>query len=385
MKTWQLQRGYQPRPPAPTGRVRIGIVSPNIRNHSVWHAIVKGWLQYLDQAKIEIHLFSTSKIEDRETDWAKQQVANYTDISQDLDLAVTAVLAHNLDVLIYPAIGMDLLCVRLASLRLCPIQMASWGHPETSGLPTIDYYLSAEDLEPLGADKNYSEQLIALPNLGCSYQPLPQNSAEPDFAALDLREDSPLLLSPGVPFKYAPQYDWIYAEIARRLGDCQIVFFTGPVPELSKKFQTRLRNVFDTEGVDFHRNCRFIRWLDQPEFYGLMKRADVFLDTIGFSGFNTAIQSMECGLPVVTREGRFMRGRLASGILRRLELTELIAADERDYVDLAVKLVQNRDYRNNIRDKIRERRPRLFNDPVPVRALQQLLIDLSRPTDRQTS
>jgi hypothetical protein len=44
-----------------------------------------------------------------------------------------------------------------------------------------------------------------------------------------------------------------------------------------------------------------------------MKQARLYLDTIGFSGFNTAMLAVECGLPVVTREGRFMRGRLASG------------------------------------------------------------------------
>lgn len=381
MQHWQSRRGYQPRPLAPTGRLQLGIVSPNIRNHSVWHAIIKGWLRYLEPEQVEIHLFSTSNIEDSETDWAKQHVASYTKLGQDLDQAVASILSRQLDVLIYPAIGMDLLCIRLASLRLCRLQMMSWGHPETSGLPTIDYYLSAEDLEPERADENYSETLIALPKLGCSYQPFADNSADPDFSGLGLSEDSPLLISPGVPFKYAPQHDRIYVEIARRLEDCQIVFFTGPAPELSKKFQTRLQNAFEREGLDFSRNCRFVRWLDQPQFYGLLKRADVFLDTIGFSGFNTAIQAIECGLPIVTREGRFLRGRLASGILRRLELTELIAADAPAYVDLAVRLVRDRSYQRDIRRKIWVRRSRLFNDPEPVRALQQILFDLARPNE----
>ena len=54
----------------------------------------------------------------------------------------------------------------------------------------------------------------------------------------------------------------------------------------------------------------------------------MYLDSIGFSGFNTALQAVECGLPIVTREGRFMRGRLASGILKRMGLQDLVAADE---------------------------------------------------------
>jgi predicted O-linked N-acetylglucosamine transferase (SPINDLY family) len=83
-------------------------------------------------------------------------------------------------------------------------------------------------------------------------------------------------------------------------------------------------------GLNFTDYGVFIPWQPRPSFYGLMKRATVFLDTIGFSGFNTAMQAVDCGLPIVTREGRFMRGRLASGILKRIGLHELIAASDDD-------------------------------------------------------
>jgi hypothetical protein len=75
-----------------------------------------------------------------------------------------------------------------------------------------------------------------------------------------------------------------------------------------------------------------------------MKRADVFLDTIGFSGFNTVMQAVDCGLPVVTREGRFMRGRLGSAILDRMGLSDLVAKTENEYIDLAVKLAGDPHY-----------------------------------------
>jgi len=61
-------------------------------------------------------------------------------------------------------------------------------------------------------------------------------------------------------------------------------------------------------------HVRFIRWLNFHEYHCLLRHADVLLDTIGFSGYNTAVQAIECGLPLVTREGRFLRGRLASGV-----------------------------------------------------------------------
>jgi len=109
-----------------------------------------------------------------------------------------------------------------------------------------------------------------------------------------------------------------------------------------------------------------------------MQRADVFLDTIGFSGFNTAMQAVDCAFPTVTREGRFMRGRLAGGILRRMDMPELIAATKEEYVSLVVRLVQDKSYRASIGKKMLEHSGVLYDDLEPVRALEELLVDRCR-------
>jgi protein O-GlcNAc transferase len=101
-------------------------------------------------------------------------------------------------------------------------------------------------------------------------------------------------------------------------------------------------------------------------------------DTIGFSGFNTAIQAVECDLPVVAHQGRFMRGRLAAGSLARMGLTELVARTDAEYVDLAVRLGQDITYRAAIRERIGQARHVLFNDMAPVQALETLLIERTR-------
>ena len=77
-----------------------------------------------------------------------------------------------------------------------------------------------------------------------------------------------------------------------------------------------------------------------------------YLDSIGFSGFTTAMQAIECGLPIVTMEGRFMRGRLASGILRTLGVDELVVSNEDDYVSLAVRLATDAEFRQRVRERI---------------------------------
>jgi predicted O-linked N-acetylglucosamine transferase (SPINDLY family) len=126
--------------------------------------------------------------------------------------------------------------------------------------------------------------------------------------------------------------------------------------------------------LDIDEYVTFVPWQDAPGFWGLLKRADVFLDTIGFSGFNTAMQAVECGLPIVTREGRFLRGRLASGILKRMGLQELVAQSEEDYVALVVKLVREDEYREHIRERIEASRDILFEDIAPIRALEDFFV-----------
>ena len=354
--------------------IRIGIVSSHIYRHSVWDAIIKGWVLNLNQDLFEIHLFYVSNFNDHETTLARSVATSFTEKLENLSDWVKAILEKQLDVLIYPEIGMDPLDCKLASLRLAPLQIASWGHPETTGLPSIDYYISAKEFEPENADSYYSEKLIQLPNLGCHYSARNITASDIDLQSLGIDPASPILLCPGTPFKYAPQHDQVLVSIAQRLPTCQFIFFQSPDGSLSEALSNRLSKAFELENLNAADHIRFIPWQKTEAFNGLMKLAHVFLDTIGFSGFNTAIQAIECGLPIVTREGLFLRGRLASGILRRMGMTELIARNEEEYLNLVVKLVQDKEYRSAIQEKIIANRAILFDDLEPIRALEQFLI-----------
>ena len=115
--------------------------------------------------------------------------------------------------------------------------------------------------------------------------------------------------------------------------------------------------------------------MDHPRFFGLMRKASLMLDTLGFSGVNTALQAIECGLPLLAFEGDFMRGRLASGVLRELDLPELVAGTGEEFVRRAVALTRNPDKLSELRSKIVERRARLFRNLAPVRALESCLAE----------
>jgi len=153
------------------------------------------------------------------------------------------------------------------------------------------------------------------------------------------------------------------------------VFFRSHRKPMNEMLERRLRSAFDREGVDFEARVCLIPTLDRPLFFGLMQRAALMLDTLGFSGFNTALQAVECGLPVLAREGDFMRGRLASSIMRRMGLHELVATTDEAFIQTAIRLAADSARCRELRQEIANRRQILFHDVEPVRALERCLTE----------
>lgn len=354
-----MARWQGPAPPRGSGGRRIGVVSQHFRSHSVWHAILRGWFGHLGH---ELVAFSLGGEEDAETAYARSRAARFEAGPRPLGQWMETIRAARPDVLIYPEVGMNPMNLKLAAQRLAPVQAASWGHPETTGLPTVDYFFSAELLEPPGAEAHYSERLVKLPNLGCYVEPGTVRAERPE-----LEDEGPLLICPGVPFKYAPEYDAVLVEIARRLPRARLVFFTYRIAALSEKLRARLR----AAGLDAQ--ALFVPWQPSAAFAGWLERATVYLDTLGFSGFNTALQAVERGLPVVTYAGRFMRGRLGAGIVARMGLDELVAGTPEQYVTLAVRLAGDAHYRESVRARMAQAREQLYRDREPLGALGEFL------------
>jgi protein O-GlcNAc transferase len=359
-------------------KMRIGIAAAHIRDHSVWNAITRGWVAHLDRAKFDIHLFHLELTSDRETEIARQQATVFVDQPRGLHAWIKAIRAADLDALIYPEIGMDSLTAQLASLRLAPVQAATWGHPQTTGLPTMDLYFSGEDMEPPDAERNYSERLVRLPAFGVYVDPLSPEIPDLDLHELGLPADEPLLLCPGAPFKYSPLHDHVWARIAAGLhtrGGGWLVFFRSRNQSMDTLVFERLRAAFEREGVDFEAHVCILPTLARPKYFALMQRSALMLDTLGFSGFNTALQAVECGLPLLAHEGKFLCARLASAIMRRLDLPELVADTDEAFLAKAVQLAGDAKSRERLKKQIENRRDILFRDLGPVRALERSLSD----------
>ncbi len=380
MAQWEAAQAPSATPAAsaPSPRVRVGIVSSQVFAHSVWQAIVRGWVEEIDRERFDVVVFHLGHTHDGETAIAQSRAQAFVAGPRSLADWVAAIRDARLDVLLYPELGMDALTPKLAALRLAPVQATTWGHPETTGLPTLDHYLSAERFEDAGSDAHYSEALVRLPGLGCCVAPAAvrpsQQAAEVSFESLGVRADATLFVCGGTPFKYAPEHDAVLVRIAQQLPSAQFLFFSNAVAApLSARLMARLAAAFAAQGLDAAAHLVLAPWLERARFFGVLTRAHVFLDTLGFSGFNTVMQAVECGLPVVTQRGEFLRGRLGSGILEHLGLGDLVAADHDGYVALALRLARDAQARSDVRERMAARRDALYGDKAPIRALEQHL------------
>ena len=353
-------------------KIRVGIVSHYFSNHPVWHAITKGLVSQLNPDLFELLLFNTNGSEDPETMLAKSK-GEYFYLNQSVVDSAQFIKNQNLDALLYPEIGMDTISRALSCLRLAPLQIAAWGHPETSGLPTIDCYLSADLFETSTSDLYYSEELIRLPNLGTYIEFPTVQKTDVDLIRLGINPDEPMLICAGSPSKYTPEHDHIFTDIAGRLGSCQFIFFDFE-ENLTLILKDRLKTAFSNSNLEIAQFVHFIPFLKKEEFHSLMQKAHLYLDTIGFSGFNTAMQALLCDLPIITIEGEFMRGKLASGILHRMGMPDLICHSTEEYIDRVLVLIQNKDAHNKYKSQISKNLHTIFNDLEPIRKLETLLL-----------
>jgi protein O-GlcNAc transferase len=323
-------------------KIRLAIVSNHFYRHSVWDIIVRGLLTNLDRTRFEVVLYNTDSSEDRETGIAKSLCDVWRDprMITGPDGWLDAMAQDQPDVIYYPEIGMDPITLRLAAHRLAPLQVAGWGHPVTTGLPTMNLFFSGEMIEAPDADSHYRERLVHLPGTGCCTAPISLNPEPiPDLAAELSKRRGPRFVIPQMIFKFDPADDALFASIASTVGECTFILLSKPKYSFATdQLITRLNRTFQERNLDPEQYLLVIPWLSLEKFYSLLDMCDIYLDCPSFSGYTTAWQAVQRGLPVLTLEGKYMRQRLAAGLLRKIGLTDTIASSFEEYVTIAAQL-----------------------------------------------
>ena len=374
---WQprIAEGGSVRPPRE--RVRIVVVSGQVRQHPVWDAVLRGIVAHLDRRRFEVVLYHTGSMTDEETTWAKGRVDRFVQGPRSTRAWLDEVAGDRPDVMFYPEVGMDPATCALAALRLAPLQVAGWGHPVTTGLPSIDLFVSGELLEATGAERHYREKLIRLPGTGVCTDLAPVQSQPWDGPARP--ENCVRFALCQQPIKFDPADDVLLTRIAKAVGPSE--FWLAAPKKLhwaTARLRNRLAAAFRAEGLDPDAHLREMPWLPRDQFAGFLDEMDVFLDCPAFSGYTTAWQAIHRGIPIVTLEGEFLRQRLASGLLRQIGMTDGIASSADQYVQIAALWAQeSRDsgQRAIRRESIRRAATHADGNRAAVNAFEQALID----------
>ncbi len=361
-------------PPSPIRR--IGMVSRFFFDHSIGR-LMQGLLAHLaGRGGCEIVLFDVAPPPDDLLRRDLVRHAHRTELLEgDLVRQREQIARAEVDILFYPDIGMDYATYFLAFARLAPVQCVTWGHPVTTGIPTIDYFLSCDLAEPPGAPAHYSEHLVRLGGLPFSYRRPPPPASTKTRADFGLDEGEKVYFLAQNLFKVHPDMDAALRRILEDDPAGRVVLIEGHYPLwgelLRHRFAQSLGSVAD--------RVTFVPRLGHDDYMRLLALADVSLDSFPFSGGNTTYQSLAMGTPVVTLPGDYLRGRLSLAILCALGVTECIAMDAEDYAKIAVRLANDRDWAAYVGGRIESGAGDIFDDPVFLEEAAEFLLTAAPP------
>ncbi|MFZ0407545.1 MAG: tetratricopeptide repeat protein [Cyanobium sp.] len=339
-------------PRLPRDRRRIGFLSGFFYAHSNSRAF-EGLIRYLDRRRFEvvvIHLASShaDAIRDRIDACADQALV----LDGSVEGAARQLDDLGLDLLFFTDIGMHPTAMLLACHRSAPVQVTGWGVPQTSGLATIDHYISGDLVESPRADRQYSENLVRLPGLPCCY--LAEN-LEPAIHGRDyffLPQDAPLFGCLQSFSKLHPDFDGVLEQIAQRVPQAWFVFVEAEVTSYTQVFLERISQSAPTLAG----RLILLSRMGRQEFISLAACLDLLLDPPYFGSGVTLYESIHTGTPIVTLEGEFLRSRFVAGAYRLMGLERAPVARSFDaYIDWAVTLMADSEGLASLRRTIADR------------------------------
>ncbi len=263
------------------------------------------------------------------------------------ELDCTQIEHNDFQVAFFPDIGMTPESLWLSNMRIAPIQATGYGHPASTGVSEIDYFIGGAETELISrAVDYYAERLVLLPGLGAVptypgfYQPrFPER--KDDAVVINLpwgatKTNYPLLCRLKTIQQCASRPVRLHFFPAWGLNRyCAPPLFVEGISDLFGNTAT----VYGNRSI--------------PEYLALMEQGDLCLDSYPFGGFNTIIDGLYLAKPVVVQEGEFFCNRAGAALLRRVGLDELVAHSEEEYIGKALRLVEDESYRRSITERLR--------------------------------
>ncbi len=329
----------------PDRRLRIGYVSPDLYAHAVGRFMLP-LLANHDHSAYEIHCFTDLRYPDALTQRLRGHADHWHSIRGMSHRDVAEVIRQRkIDILVDLTMHLDGSRLLVFAEKPAPLQVTYLAYCSTTGLDTIDYRFTDRFLDPPGTDPWYTEKSIRLETYWCYDAP----GNAPDVNPL------PALKTGNITFgclnnfmKISPMVLETWAQLLASVPRSRLLLHAD-----AGDHRKRVHSVLAAAGIAPDR-CQFAPQVQTHDYFRLYHQIDIGLDPFPYAGGTTTCDALWMGVPVVTLAGGTAVGRGGVSILSQVGLTDLIAGDVDQYVQIIKQLASDPPRLQQLRAGLRE-------------------------------
>ncbi|CAK4592949.1 unnamed protein product [Aphanomyces euteiches] len=360
-------------------RLRLGFMSKFFVHNHAHGLLLRGILAHLNRDVFEIVLLAVPDPQQSVDPLMAAAADQVKVLSMHLGHVQQDIAALELDVLVFADIMSEPINYFTAFSRLAHVQAAFWGNPTTSGIPNIDYFISADNMESSpdpAVESHYLEQVVLLSGLGIWYDEIEVPATLGNHSDYDLDPSWTVYMCPQSVYKLLPSFDAVLIEILRRDPAGHLVLLQARRLSWTQQFQARLAATMPRE---MHDRVHFVpRVAGNAPFLKLLSVADVVLHPFPFGGSKTSADALRLGIPLVAMKTPFLRSRMAYSFFVHVDLLDCITTSEKEYIDKAVRLGTDRLYHDEIAQRIKAKQSMLWESHQVVQEWERFLYNAVR-------
>ena len=338
-----------------TNKIKIGFISEYLTDHTIGK-LFKGIILNLNKKDFEIQIFHTTKTKKGQIyenffeAEKNNQLKNFI-LPTKFEDKQKIIANENLDILFYPEIGLSLEMYYMSFIKLATYQITSWGHPETTGNKTMDYFLTSKMIESEGSEKYFSEKLLYADHLPMYYYP---PDIKNNLQKSELTKNN-IYSCPQTLFKIHPEFDEIIGKIQKKDKNAKIYFIKDVNKTYYKKLLIRFKK---NKEIDLDR-IKFLDGLSWEDYINHCGQASVLLDPIYFGAGNSFYESMFYGTPTVSKPTKYTKSRLVLGSYKQMQIEEPPIVNSVDeYVNKSIEIANHKnlyDLKNYYNEKAKKK------------------------------
>ncbi|MCS6959244.1 MAG: tetratricopeptide repeat protein [Pseudanabaenaceae cyanobacterium SKYGB_i_bin29] len=364
-------------------KIRIGVIGVWLNRNEITTAFP--FFGYLPREEFEIFFYLVLPAQPEVYERLVSRVDRVTLLEGELLDRVRTIRSDDLDIILIARniVGTGDITYQLCCHRLARVQIVLSQSPCTTGCKYADYYFLGElDAELDIAQNFYKEELVILPGAIHRFatREIPPAPASISFNRSDLGFSSDaIIFASGTAFvKFTPKLVRTWAEILAEVPNSYLILypFGGSWCDFNPvvSFNDFVVSILSEYGVNSDRVLIIGDKLPSPaDCVELLKICDIYLDSFPMSGTHSMADALEANIPIVELEGKQLRTRQGAAILRYLQLDEMVTTTVGEYKELAIKLAQSKELRQEWGQKIAKI---MADDPFSPQSLTEYLVPI---------